>query len=284
MDGETAEEEEEVESNECEEKENQMESSTSESYAPVICEEKDTNTTTTSSKICYKYKVHETKPDEKEEHDVIKTVNVTKKTKVEDEKTTVKTEQNGKKWTNWDMNFPLGGEHESGHACLVKIYDNFDEFKLNDMVEFVGILSQDPSLAYEHDEHTCFMENNHGLPMPSDWQPEAQEEQRDEQTKTETYKLENATNASANAIENDHSYFKCNAELVDVSVTRQIQHTHSHKRVVLSAYPPSLVPRLHCVLSHKLSHNNPLLDRPWRLSKSTSKFKSIKLIDSKLFF
>lgn len=259
---------EENESEEGDEKENQIESKPETAYGPMICQEKDTDTTTTLCKICYKYKIHG------KTEDVLKTVNVTKKTRVEDEKTTTCTDENGKKWTNSDLNFPLS-EHETGHACLVKIYDNFDEFKLNDMVEFVGILSQDPSLAYEHDEHTHFMESNYPQP-PQDWQAQGEqieEERRDEETKTETFKIE------TNAIESDHSYCKCAAELVDVSVTRQVKHTHSHKKVVLSAYPPSLVPRLHCVLSHKLSHDNPLLDRPWRLHKSKTKEFIIKFLN-----
>ncbi|XP_060597053.1 mini-chromosome maintenance complex-binding protein-like [Ruditapes philippinarum] len=44
-----------------------------------------------------------------------------------------------------DLNFPLPGE--KGPACLVKVYDDIDKFKVNDVVEFVGVLSVDPSLA-----------------------------------------------------------------------------------------------------------------------------------------
>ena len=51
------------------------------------------------------------------------------------------------------LNFPLS-THETGLPCLIKVYENFDSFKINDIVEFIGILSQDPSLAYMHDEHT----------------------------------------------------------------------------------------------------------------------------------
>lgn len=97
-----------TESNECEGKENQMESASN--YGPMICQEKDTDTTTTISNICYKYKTHP-KPDE----EVVKTVNVTKKTRVEDEKTTTSSDQAGKKWSNRDLNFPLG-ESEIGRA------------------------------------------------------------------------------------------------------------------------------------------------------------------------
>ncbi|KAJ8025707.1 Mini-chromosome maintenance complex-binding protein [Holothuria leucospilota] len=44
-----------------------------------------------------------------------------------------------------DLNFPLQGEN--GTACLVKIYDEKDSCKLNDVVEIIGVLSVDPSLA-----------------------------------------------------------------------------------------------------------------------------------------
>ncbi|CAH1258171.1 MCMBP [Branchiostoma lanceolatum] len=44
-----------------------------------------------------------------------------------------------------DLNFPLPGE--TGPACLVKVYQSSDSLKLNDVVEFVGVLSIDPALA-----------------------------------------------------------------------------------------------------------------------------------------
>ncbi|XP_076461198.1 mini-chromosome maintenance complex-binding protein-like [Babylonia areolata] len=44
-----------------------------------------------------------------------------------------------------DLNFPLPGE--KGPACLVKVYGDGDALKVNDMIEVVGILSVDPSLA-----------------------------------------------------------------------------------------------------------------------------------------
>lgn len=44
-----------------------------------------------------------------------------------------------------DLNFPL--PEEKGISCLVKVYDNIDGFCVNDVVEFVGVLSVDPSLA-----------------------------------------------------------------------------------------------------------------------------------------
>ncbi|CAM4726768.1 unnamed protein product [Leuciscus chuanchicus] len=49
-----------------------------------------------------------------------------------------------------DLNFPLPGE--KGPACLVKVYENWDSFKLNDMLEVFGILSVDPALSVIADE------------------------------------------------------------------------------------------------------------------------------------
>uniref|UniRef100_A0A670YZF6 Mini-chromosome maintenance complex-binding protein n=1 Tax=Pseudonaja textilis TaxID=8673 RepID=A0A670YZF6_PSETE len=47
-----------------------------------------------------------------------------------------------------DLNFPLPGE--KGPACLVKIYENGDSFKVNDILEVYGILSVDPVLNLEN--------------------------------------------------------------------------------------------------------------------------------------
>ena len=44
-----------------------------------------------------------------------------------------------------NLNFPL---QEKGVSCLVKVYDNFELYKINDLVEFIGILSIDPALAF----------------------------------------------------------------------------------------------------------------------------------------
>uniref|UniRef100_A0A8P4KTE1 Mini-chromosome maintenance complex-binding protein n=1 Tax=Dicentrarchus labrax TaxID=13489 RepID=A0A8P4KTE1_DICLA len=43
-----------------------------------------------------------------------------------------------------DLNFPLPGE--KGPSCLVKVYENWDNFKLNDTLEVYGILSVSPAL------------------------------------------------------------------------------------------------------------------------------------------
>ncbi|EDV20813.1 uncharacterized protein TRIADDRAFT_31319 [Trichoplax adhaerens] len=43
-----------------------------------------------------------------------------------------------------NLNFPL--PNENGPACIVKIYEDTDNIKVNDMIEFFGILSVDPAL------------------------------------------------------------------------------------------------------------------------------------------
>ncbi|XP_059517605.1 mini-chromosome maintenance complex-binding protein isoform X3 [Myotis daubentonii] len=45
----------------------------------------------------------------------------------------------------FDLNFPLPGE--KGPACLVKVYEDGDCFKVNDVLELYGILSVDPVLS-----------------------------------------------------------------------------------------------------------------------------------------
>ncbi|TRZ04004.1 hypothetical protein DNTS_001158 [Danionella cerebrum] len=49
-----------------------------------------------------------------------------------------------------DLNFPLPGE--KGPACLVKVYEDWDRFKVNDVLEVYGILSVDPALSGVVDE------------------------------------------------------------------------------------------------------------------------------------
>jgi hypothetical protein len=176
----------------------------------------------TVCKVCLKHK-DQTKTDE----EILKTLSISKKTRVDDE-ITKKSSANS---VNDDLNFPLG-HIETGHACLVKIYDNFDEYKINDMVEFIGILSQDPSLAYNYDEHSCLLETN-GLPEHTG------------NDATEAFKLN-----ENNVIEMDASNNHC--KCTDANLVNQ-------KKPVLSSYPPSLVPRLHCIKSFHLIHNNPLL-------------------------
>ncbi|XP_023281706.1 mini-chromosome maintenance complex-binding protein [Seriola lalandi dorsalis] len=49
-----------------------------------------------------------------------------------------------------DLNFPLPGE--KGPSCLVKVYKDWDNFKLNDTLEVFGILSVSPALSALADE------------------------------------------------------------------------------------------------------------------------------------
>ncbi|KAM5142375.1 mini-chromosome maintenance complex-binding protein [Mantella aurantiaca] len=44
-----------------------------------------------------------------------------------------------------DLNFPL--PEEKGPACLVKVYENWDSFKVNDVVEVFGVLAVEPALS-----------------------------------------------------------------------------------------------------------------------------------------
>ncbi|XP_029416601.1 mini-chromosome maintenance complex-binding protein isoform X3 [Nannospalax galili] len=45
----------------------------------------------------------------------------------------------------FDLNFPLPGE--KGPACLVKVYEDWECFKVNDVLELYGVLSVDPVLS-----------------------------------------------------------------------------------------------------------------------------------------
>ncbi|NXK96765.1 MCMBP protein, partial [Formicarius rufipectus] len=49
-----------------------------------------------------------------------------------------------------DLNFPLPGE--KGPACLVKVYESWESFKVNDVLEVYGILSVDPVLSIVNNE------------------------------------------------------------------------------------------------------------------------------------
>jgi hypothetical protein len=48
--------------------------------------------------------------------------------------------------TNWVESAYGSGQKTGVVECIVKVYDNGDKFKLNDMIEFIGILSFDPDL------------------------------------------------------------------------------------------------------------------------------------------
>ncbi|XP_028406864.1 mini-chromosome maintenance complex-binding protein-like [Dendronephthya gigantea] len=65
-----------------------------------------------------------------------------KKTKWENDQEMTRTVSLG----NADLNFPL--PDEKGSPCIIKIYDDSESYKVNDIVEFVGILSVDPQLTH----------------------------------------------------------------------------------------------------------------------------------------
>lgn len=66
------------------------------------------------------------------------------------------------------LNFPIPGRE--GKSCIVKIYDNPDTFKLNEMAHILGFLSVDPLLTemnYHNSEHDNQMEIQTHNPPPS---------------------------------------------------------------------------------------------------------------------
>ncbi|NXU55564.1 MCMBP protein, partial [Turnix velox] len=55
-----------------------------------------------------------------------------------------------------DLNFPLPGE--KGPACLVKVYESWENFKVNDVLEVYGILSVDPVLSIMNNEESLALD------------------------------------------------------------------------------------------------------------------------------
>ena len=94
------------------------------------------------------------------------------------------------------------------------------------MVEFIGILSQEPALAYQHDEHGD--SNYHCFQMNEKLLSKISLEENSMETETDS---------------------NCRCE------------NKESQSIVLSSFPPSLVPRLHCIKSHHLMHNNPYLNK-----------------------
>ncbi|XP_014894976.1 mini-chromosome maintenance complex-binding protein [Poecilia latipinna] len=60
-----------------------------------------------------------------------------------------------------DLNFPLPGE--KGPSCLVKVYEDWERFKLNDTLQVFGILSVSPALSALADEKDSFLDPAAGL-------------------------------------------------------------------------------------------------------------------------
>ena len=183
----------------------------------------------------------------------------TKKTKLSDtprQPTSPSPHAGGQLTLNGKYNFncPLSGDYYSNSAspcaaqgnielpCLVKVYDNYEHLRLNEMYEFVGILSQDPSLAYMEDEHgdRCCLDSQQQLAN------EHQQQQQDEHAKIA---IENLNISKEN--DDEKSSFGKTLVNNNSSTTTSAQH--------VSAFPPSLVPRLHCIKFCSLVNDNPLL-------------------------
>uniref|UniRef100_A0A8C5LEL7 Mini-chromosome maintenance complex-binding protein n=1 Tax=Jaculus jaculus TaxID=51337 RepID=A0A8C5LEL7_JACJA len=71
----------------------------------------------------------------------------------------------------FDLNFPLPGE--KGPACLVKVYEDWECFKVNDVLELYGVLSVDPILSILNNE-----ERDASAPLDPMECADAAEEQR----------------------------------------------------------------------------------------------------------
>lgn len=70
--------------------------------------------------------------------------------------------------TEYLLNFPI--EDKTGKSCLVKIYKNESDIKLNEVFEFIGFLSVDPKLSHEiycGEESEGNLENQVHNPPPS---------------------------------------------------------------------------------------------------------------------
>ena len=122
-----------------------------------------------------------------------------------------------------DLNFPL--PKERGPACLVHVYDQENTFKVNDMVEFIGVLSVDPCLAVFNDQ--VMGDAQHPvIPTPDDL------------------------------------------------ITPEEQAVHHP--------PPSLVPRLHCVTYHRLTHSNPCVPSNIKGESSTNLMQQLAEVRGEL--
>lgn len=145
-------------------------------------------------------------------------------------KTKTKEDGDGTKIANNvnSLNFPLGS-HETGNACLVKIYDDFEEYRINDLVEFIGILSQEPSLAYEQDENS---DSHH----------------------QQNFQMSEKLMSQVTLEETNSSTME-----TDSAATNKAETKDQTSSPVLSSFPPSLVPRLHCIRAKQLKHNNSLM-------------------------
>ena len=103
--------------------------------------------------------------DTETETDVINgTVEGSKKQKSNEVQTEINTKKAVKPPNN--LNLPLPSSN--GKACIVKLYDIRDgDIKLQDLLEFVGIISLDPAMAAGDEEDDSMMSTSPSLPPPS---------------------------------------------------------------------------------------------------------------------
>ena len=204
--------------------------------------------TRTICKICFKSK----EPTSENESSKALTSKKTKTDECDDSKSSNST-------LEFNLNFPLSCSNEAGVPCLVKTYENFDNFKLNDTYEFIGILSQDPALAYQYDEHSD------GLQAVSQ---QLYQQQQDE-LMAESFKLNLQEN---NSMETEQSGANNTASRAASAYCYCKDEDRfkflKNPKTILSSFPPSLVPRLHCIKAFNLTHNNPLIPRSWGLTEN----------------
>uniref|UniRef100_A0A8C4U1M7 Mini-chromosome maintenance complex-binding protein n=1 Tax=Falco tinnunculus TaxID=100819 RepID=A0A8C4U1M7_FALTI len=140
-----------------------------------------------------------------------------------------------------DLNFPLPGE--KGPACLVKVYESWDTFKVNDVLEVYGILSVDPVLSIVNNE-----ESQPVIQLFCD-------------------SLENLVVRLQNPVEYENP--TCIHRKMDSSALDPMECMDTAEEQRVHSPPASLVPRIHVILAQKLQHINPLL--PACLNEEESK-------------
>ncbi|GBG62228.1 hypothetical protein CBR_g29836 [Chara braunii] len=124
------------------------------------------------------------------------------------------------------LNIPLGEPEGSKLVpCLVKVYDNVDaELKLNDVVEFIGILTFDPELSA-----AGFSRNGRGV--------------------------QSGGAAASGMCDGDDVDGHSNMIVVDEDMLVDDDNFAVH-------LPYSKVPRLHCICIRRVISSNPLLSHP----------------------
>ncbi|KAM4703692.1 mini-chromosome maintenance complex-binding protein isoform 2-T2 [Rhinophrynus dorsalis] len=110
------------------------------------------STSYTPSRHKRSYEDDEEMGPRKEQHtgDVPESSGCSEKKRLETEEQGVQQQKSPNCTASLDLNFPLPGE--KGPACLVKVYENWDSFKVNDILEVYGILSVDPVFSAVNEE------------------------------------------------------------------------------------------------------------------------------------